>query len=89
MKTIAFFFLNLIASFWGNLMEELSKMEFSKEGIYIISGIVSFVVIGLIVLTIKEKMDAKKEKEHPPTPPPHHLHHPHHHHRHHHKPHHK
>ena len=72
-------------------MEELSKMEFSQEGIYIITGIVSFVVIGLIVLTIKEKMDAKKENEHPPTPPPHHHPHSHHrhHHRHHHRPHHK
>jgi len=67
-------------------MEEISKLEFSKEGIYIIVGIVSFVVVGLIVITIKERIESKKEKEHPQTPPPHNPHH--HHHRHHHHHHH-
>ncbi len=84
MKTLLFFIKSLILSVWDNLMEELSKMEFSREGFFIITGIVSFVVIGLIVMSIKERMERKKEQEHPPTPPPHHHHH-HHHRKHHHK----
>lgn len=85
MKTLLFFIKNLILSTWDNLMEELSKMEFSREGIFIITGIVSFVVIGLIVMTIKDRIERKKEQEHPPTSPPF----PHHHHHHHRRPHHK
>lgn len=81
MKTLLFFIKSLILSVWDNLMEELSKMEFSREGIFIITGIVSFVVIGLIVMTIKERIERKKEQEHPPTPPPTSHHHHHHHHR--------
>lgn len=83
MKTIVLFISNMILSFWGNLMEELSKMEFSQEGIFIISGIVIFVIVGLIVMTIKERIERKKEQEHPPAQHPHHPHH--HHHRKHHK----
>ncbi len=69
------FISNLILSFWGNLMEELSKMEFSREGIFIISGIVIFVIVGLIVVTIKDRMERKKEQKHPPTQHPHSSHH--------------
>lgn len=83
MKTLLVFFSNLILSFWENLMEELKKMEFSREGIMIISGIVSFVIIGLIVMTIKERMEEKKEQEHPPAQQPPAAHHHHHHHRNH------
>lgn len=77
MKTIIFFIANLIFSFWDNLMEEISKLEFSKEGIYLMSGIIGLVVIGIIVVSIKEKIDDKKEQEQPPTqiPHPHHHHH--------------
>lgn len=88
-KTIVlsfYLFNQIIFSMWENLMEELSKMEFSQEGIYIISGIVIFVVVGLIVLAIKERIERKKEAQqasHPHSPPPHHHHH---HHRHHHHP---
>ncbi|MCX7728756.1 MAG: hypothetical protein N2203_04720 [Bacteroidia bacterium] len=84
MKTIILWISNLILSFWSNLMEELSKMEFSQEGIFILSGIVIFVIVGLIVMTIKERIERKKEQESPPAqhPPAHHHHH---HRRHHHR----
>ncbi|GIV27891.1 MAG: hypothetical protein KatS3mg027_1705 [Bacteroidia bacterium] len=86
MKTLFFLIKGLILSAWDNLMEELSKMEFSQEGIYILTGIISFVVIGLIVMTIKERMEKKREENHPHTQSPSQHHHHHHHHRkHHHK----
>lgn len=81
MKTIIFSFFGIILSFWGDLMEEISKLEFSREGIYIISGIIGFVVIGLIAVTIKDKIEEKKEKKQSASSPPftHHHHHHHHH----------
>lgn len=78
MKTIIFIISNLILSFWGNLMEEISKLEFSREGFYIIGGIITVVVIGLIAMTIKERIEKKQEKAHPPTPPSSFHHHQHH-----------